>query len=75
MSTITPKDLAVECNTDPRTIRKFLRSPEGLDAKVGKGHRWSIESRQVKALKGRFEKWHEARQNSNDEITTPDDDQ
>lgn len=57
MATITPKELAAELDTDPRTLRKFLRSPQGFDAKVGKGHRWSIESRQVRSLKVRFAKW------------------
>lgn len=61
MATITPKELAAELGTDGRTIRKFLRSPQGLDAKVGKGQRWAIEAKQVRSLKAKFAKWDEAR--------------
>lgn len=56
--TITPKELATRLDTDPKTVRKFLRSPEGLDMKVGKGNRWAIESNQVRGLKSRFAKWN-----------------
>jgi hypothetical protein len=61
MTTLTPKELATQIGTDPKTVRKFLRSTEGLDRKVGKGHRWSIEAKQVKGLKSRFGKWDAAR--------------
>lgn len=54
---LTAKEVAARLETDPRTLRKFLRSPQGLDAKVGKGQRWSIEAKQVRSLKARFEKW------------------
>jgi hypothetical protein len=60
--TLTPAELAVELGTDPKTCRKFLRSSEGLDRKVGKGHRWAIEAKQVRSLKSRFAKWEAARQ-------------
>jgi len=59
--TITPAELAVELGTDPKTARKFLRSTDGLDRKVGKGHRWAIESREVRGLKSRFGKWEAKR--------------
>lgn len=62
MATITPKELAAELGTDARTVRKFLRSPAGFDARVGKGQRWSIESKSVRSLKAKFTKWDEARQ-------------
>ncbi|MCA1806256.1 MAG: hypothetical protein LC687_00025 [Actinobacteria bacterium] len=52
--------VAEKLATTPRTLRKFLRSPEGLDSKVGKGHRWSIEAKQVQSLKSRFAKWEAA---------------
>lgn len=60
--TLTPAELAQAIGTDPKTVRKFLRSPEGLDRKVGKGHRWAIEAKQVRSLKARFVKWEAARQ-------------
>lgn len=59
--TITVKELAAALDTDPRTARKFLRSTEGLDMKVGKGQRWTIEAKQVRSLKARYAKWDAAR--------------
>jgi hypothetical protein len=59
--TLTPAELAEAIGTDARTVRKFLRSGEGLDMKVGKGHRWAIEAKQVRSLKSRFAKWEAAR--------------
>lgn len=60
--TLTPAELAQELGTDAKTCRKFLRSPEGLDRKVGKGHRWAIEAKSVRSLKSRFAKWEADRQ-------------
>jgi hypothetical protein len=57
-NTITPAALALECETTPRTVRKFLRSDQGMGMKVGKGQRWAIEARQVRSLKAKFEKWN-----------------
>lgn len=57
MATITPKELALRFDTDARTVRKFLRSDAGYDAKVGKGQRWAIEAKDVRSLKTRFTKW------------------
>lgn len=59
-NTITPAEFALAIDANPRTVRKFLRSADGLDMKVGKGQRWAIESRQVASLKKRFTKWNEA---------------
>lgn len=67
-TTLTPKELALKFETDARTVRKFLRSDAGLDAKVGKGQRWAIEAKQVRSLKARFEKWDAARQAPADEV-------
>jgi hypothetical protein len=61
MATITTTELATALETDPRTVRKFLRSDEGKGTKVGKGARWGIEKREVAALRKRFAKWDEAR--------------
>lgn len=58
MSTITPKEFAVKVESDPRTVRKFLRKEMGI---VGKGQRWAIESKQVRSLTTKFEKWNDAR--------------
>ena len=62
MATITTTELATELDTTPRTLRKFLRS----DAKArnaatpGKGSRYAIEKREVRALAKRFAAWGEA---------------
>lgn len=62
MATITPKELAVELGltagrNDQKLVRSFLRSPSGLNMKVGKGNRWAIERREVRGLKSRWAKW------------------
>jgi len=62
--TLTPKELAVRFNTDPRTLRKFLRSEDGKGMRVGKGQRWAIEAREAKSLKRRFDAW-DARRTQN----------
>lgn len=67
MATITPKEFAAKVGSDGRTVRKFLRSAEGLDAKVGKGSRWAIESKQVASLTKRFNRWVEAKSPAPDE--------
>lgn len=57
--TLNPKELAVELDTDAKTVRKFLRSKaSGLAAEApGKGGRWAIESKKVRSLKSKFGKW------------------
>lgn len=52
---ITPKDLAEMLGTDPKTVRKFLRSltPE----RAGKGGRWAIDSELVPELETLFDSW------------------
>lgn len=63
MATMTTADIATTLETDPRTLRKFLRA----DAKAqgtetpGKGSRYAIEKRTLPALRKRFAKWDEAR--------------
>lgn len=52
--------VAEKFETTPRTLRKFLRSPEGMDAKVGKGQRWGIEAKKVASLQKRFNAWQAA---------------
>jgi len=61
MATMNTTEVALALDTDPRTLRKFLRSPEGFDSRVGKGARWSIEKREMRSLAKRFAKWDEAR--------------
>lgn len=61
MATLTVKEAAIECNTDARTLRKFLRSTESPIAPVGKGSRYAIERKAMRSLKTRFTAWNDAR--------------
>lgn len=55
---LTPADLATELGTDPRTVRKFLRSITAKDDQPGKGARWSIEKKRLVSLRKQFAKWN-----------------
>lgn len=57
--TMTPQALAIELSTDPRTVRKFLRSITPRDAQPGKGSRWAVPATKVDIAKltKQFEKW------------------
>lgn len=59
----TTTALATEFDTTPRTLRKFLRSPESGIESVGKGSRYALPSakREVAAMRKRFVAWDEAR--------------
>jgi predicted transcriptional regulator len=76
MATITTTDLAAELETTPRTLRKFLRA----DAKVkgtetpGKGSRYAIEKREVRALAKRFADWTAAQAKTDDDTPAEGDD-
>lgn len=54
MATITVAELALDLDTDARTARKFLRSITPKESQPGKGSRWSIEKREVRALRKKF---------------------
>ncbi len=68
MATITPKEFAAKVDSDPRTVRKFMRSESGMNMKVGKGHRWAIEAKQVRSLTTRFHAWNAAKAPATDEV-------
>lgn len=59
----TTTTLALEFDTTPRTLRKFLRSPESGVESVGKGSRYALPSakREVTAMRKRFDAWEAAR--------------
>lgn len=62
-TTLSAKELAARLETDPRTLRKFLRAnarSHGAQT-PGKGSRWSIEAREVRSLKKAFLAWDAAR--------------
>ena len=60
MTAITVKELANELGTDARTARKFLRSITEKDEQPGKGARWSIEKKELRSLRKKFNAFHEA---------------
>ena len=49
---ITPTELAKLCNTDPKTMRRFMRSL--TDERVGRGGRWEIDAADVDAIVAAF---------------------
>lgn len=74
MATLTTKEAAEKLGTEPRTLRKFLRSDTvenggkvGEDT-PGKGGRYSLEAKEFRSLQKRFEAWSEAHTRSADEI-------
>jgi hypothetical protein len=74
MATITAKELANRLDTDPRTVRKFLRDNAkaqggevGKDT-PGKGKRYAIEAREVASLKKGFAAWVEAKASPEEEV-------
>lgn len=61
MATTTPKEFALQVESDARTVRKFLRDVTPKDEHPGKGSRWAIENRRVRSLAKKFQKWDEER--------------
>lgn len=64
MAQFTTTEVAEKFGTTPRTLRKFLRSDARAagqgDTLPGKGSRYAIEGKALKALQGRFNKWQAA---------------
>lgn len=54
---LSTKEIAEKLGTDPRTLRKFLRSKQSGVEAVGQGKRYTISQRSVKSLATKFEKW------------------
>ena len=54
---MTTAEVALDLDTTPRTLRKFLRSSASPIDSVGKGSRYSIEKKQIRSLRSRFAKW------------------
>jgi hypothetical protein len=75
MATLTTKEAAEKLGTDPRSLRKFLRSETvenggtvGEDT-PGKGGRYSLEAKEFRSLQKRFNAWSEKHTRSADEET------
>jgi hypothetical protein len=60
-STMTTKDFASALSTDPRTVRKYLRSITPKSEQPGKGSRWELPGTKTAIAKHRkqFAKWTE----------------
>jgi hypothetical protein len=56
-NTLTTRQTAQKLGTDPRTLRRFLRSDASGRGKVGKGKRYEFTAPQVPALKKKFAAW------------------
>ena len=56
-TTLTTQEVAKRLKTDPRTLRRFLRSQESPIRAVGQGNRYGVQAPQVKALNRAFKTW------------------
>lgn len=56
-STYTAKQLARKLNTDPKTLRKFLRSKESPIEAVGQGGRYEFDADAAKLIAKGFKGW------------------
>jgi methionine synthase II (cobalamin-independent) len=56
---MTTKDFAAAIGTDPKTLRKFLRSTTPVEDHPGKGGRWTLPGTKTVLNKARkdFAKW------------------
>lgn len=56
---ITPTEFAEQVGSDPKTVRKFLRSMTPRDAQPGRGHRWELPAgkRNTTRLTKQFKEW------------------
>lgn len=55
--TFSAKEVAAELDTDPRTLRKFLREVIPADEHPGQGGRWVLGKADVNKLKKQFAGW------------------
>ena len=74
MATLTTKEAAEKLGTDPRSLRKFLRSETVENGGIvgedtpGKGGRYSLEAKEFRSLQKRFTAWSESHTRSADEV-------
>lgn len=54
---LTTRQVAEKLDTDPRVLRRFLRSETSGRDKVGKGKRYEFSAPQIPALKKKFAAW------------------
>ena len=56
-ASLSPKELAAALDTDPKIVRKFLRSIIAEDNRPGKGSRWVLSADALPELTNRFNAW------------------
>lgn len=56
-SPITTREVAEALDTDPRTLRKFLRSDVSTIDSVGRGKRYEFTKGDIDRLRPRFDAW------------------
>lgn len=56
-TTFTAKQLARKMNTDPKTLRKFLRSKDSPVEAVGQGGRYEFDAPSAKLIADAFKSW------------------
>jgi hypothetical protein len=59
MQNLTPTQLAETVHSDPKTVRKFLRSMTPKDQQPGRGNRWALPGgkREMTRLQKQFDAW------------------
>lgn len=62
--TVTTAELAEELETDPKTLRRFLRSEASPVETVGKGHRYILDSKTTKLIRKAFVVWSTTKGNA-----------
>ena len=55
--TLTTAELAERLETEPKRLRRFLRSEGSPITPVGKGNRYLVEAREFRSLKKAFVNW------------------
>lgn len=56
-NTLSAKELAQECGTDPKTVRKFLRDHLSADEQPGQGGRYAFTKKEAKDLVKAYKEW------------------
>lgn len=59
-TTLSTAEMAERLDTDPRTLRRFLRSDSSPVERVGKGNRYHVPASTFRTLKKAFTKWNES---------------
>ena len=69
--TITTTELAEQLETDPKTLRRFLRSDSSPVETVGKGHRYILDPKTTKMVQKAFTAWATSRGNQVTPVKVP----